>query len=77
LGGAVVRCRQQKAHMPEALQLTSREETARRLADTLRRQLGVSLCGLLQTPGVVELLLRLLSGSGVVDLSSRSMGHLV
>jgi len=43
--------------MPEAVQLTSREETARRLADTLRRQLGVNLCGLLQTPGVVELLL--------------------
>ncbi len=41
----------------EALQHTAREETARRLADALKRQLGAKLCGLLQTPGVVELLL--------------------
>lgn len=43
--------------MPEAFHPTPREETARRLADTLKRQLGTSFCGLLQTPGVVELLL--------------------
>ncbi|MGI4945591.1 MAG: P-type conjugative transfer ATPase TrbB, partial [Janthinobacterium lividum] len=43
--------------MPEAAPITSREETARRLADTLKRQLGLNLCNLLQTPGVVELLL--------------------
>ena len=36
---------------------TPREETARRLAEALKRQLGTGLCGLLQTPGVVELLL--------------------
>lgn len=50
-------CQQQKAHMPDAVSPTPREETARRLADTLKRQLGTGLCGLLQTPGVVELLL--------------------
>ena len=36
---------------------SAREEQARRLAETLRRQLGTTLCGLLQTPDVVELML--------------------
>lgn len=43
--------------MTEDVQLTAREERARRLSETLRRQLGATLCGLMQTPDVVELML--------------------
>jgi type IV secretion system protein VirB11 len=38
-------------------QPSAREEQARRLAETLRRQLGPTLCGLMQTPDVVEVML--------------------
>jgi type IV secretion system protein TrbB len=43
--------------MAEDLQPSAREEQARRLAETLRRQLGATLCGLMQAPDVVELML--------------------
>src|ERR1700760_3617949 len=43
--------------MTEIPQPSAREEQARRLAETLRRQLGTTLCELLQTPDVVELML--------------------
>jgi P-type conjugative transfer ATPase TrbB len=43
--------------MAEDTQPSAREEQARRLAETLRRQLGPTLCGLMQTPDVVELML--------------------
>src|SRR5579875_80346 len=43
--------------MTEDTQPSAREEQARRLAETLRRQLGTTLCGLLQAPDVVELML--------------------
>src|SRR5579875_1472207 len=36
---------------------SAREQQARRLAETLRRQLGTVLCGLMQAPDVVELML--------------------
>jgi type IV secretion system protein TrbB len=38
-------------------QLSARDEQARRLDETLRRQLGPTLCGLLETKDVVELML--------------------
>ena len=38
-------------------QLSARDEQARRLAETLSRQLGGTLCGLLLAPDVVELML--------------------
>ena len=41
----------------EDIQPSAREEQARRLAETLRRQLGTVLCGLMQAPDVVELML--------------------
>ena len=43
--------------MAEDTHPSAREEQARRLAETLRRQLGATLCGLLQSPDVVELML--------------------
>ena len=43
--------------MAEDSQPSAREEQARRLAETLRRQLGATLCGLMQAPDVVELIL--------------------
>ena len=43
--------------MTENTQLSARDEQARRLAETLRRQLGPKLCGLLEAPDVVELML--------------------
>ena len=43
--------------MAEDTQPSAREEQARRLAETLRRQLGATLCGLMQAPDVVELIL--------------------
>lgn len=43
--------------MAEETQPSAREEQARRLAETLRRQLGATLCGLMQAPDVVELIL--------------------
>jgi type IV secretion system protein VirB11 len=43
--------------MTEDMPPTAREERARRLSETLRRQLGTTLCGLMQTPDVVELML--------------------
>jgi Flp pilus assembly CpaF family ATPase len=43
--------------MVEDAQPSAREEQARRLAETLRRQLGPTLCGLMQAPDVVELML--------------------
>jgi hypothetical protein len=36
--------------------LSAREEQARRLTETLRRQLEPTLCSLMQTPDVVELI---------------------
>lgn len=53
-------------------QLTSREEQARRLAETLRRQLGPELCGLMTAPDVVELMLNA-DGRVWVDRLSRGM----
>src|ERR1700730_8654714 len=43
--------------MAEDVQPSARDEQARRLAETLRRQLGATLCGLMQAPDVVELML--------------------
>jgi hypothetical protein len=43
--------------MREETQLSARDEQARRLAETLRRQLGPKLCGLMEAPDVVELML--------------------
>jgi Flp pilus assembly CpaF family ATPase len=43
--------------MTEDVQPSARDEQARRLAETLRRQLGATLCGLMQTSDVVELML--------------------
>lgn len=43
--------------MPDDVQLSNHEEQARRLAEALRRQLGVALCELLRDPNVVELML--------------------
>ena len=43
--------------MDEEAQPTPREEQARRLSDTIKRQLGPKLCDLLQAPDVVELML--------------------
>jgi P-type conjugative transfer ATPase TrbB len=43
--------------MGEGTQLSARDEQARRLAETLRRQLGPILCSLMQAPDVVELML--------------------
>jgi P-type conjugative transfer ATPase TrbB len=43
--------------MAEETQPSARDEQARRLAETLRRQLGATLCGLMQAPDVVELIL--------------------
>ena len=41
----------------ENTHLSARDEQARRLAETLRRQLGPKLCGLMEAPDVVELML--------------------
>ncbi len=43
--------------MPDENRPTNREEQARRLAETLRRQLGPTLCDLLHQDDVVELML--------------------
>ncbi len=43
--------------MADVVQLTSREEQARRLAEALKRQLGPLLCAVLAEPGVVDLML--------------------
>src|SRR3954447_15297020 len=43
--------------MDEEPQPSARDVQARRLAETLRRQLGATLCGLMQDPDVVELIL--------------------
>jgi type IV secretion system protein VirB11 len=43
--------------MADESKLSTREEQARRLAETLRRQLGIQLCGLMEQPEVVELML--------------------
>jgi P-type conjugative transfer ATPase TrbB len=43
--------------MADDLQPSARDEQARRLAETLRRQLGTALCDLMQTQDVVELIL--------------------
>ena len=58
--------------MPEETQPSAREEQARRLAETLRRQLGATLCGLLQAPDVVELMLNS-DGRVWADRLGRSM----
>jgi type IV secretion system protein TrbB len=44
-------------NMTEGTQLSARDEQARRLAETLRRQFGPKLCGLMEAPDVVELVL--------------------
>ena len=43
--------------MPDDCRLPPREEQARRLAESLRRQLGVLGCDVLEQPGVFELML--------------------
>jgi type IV secretion system protein TrbB len=43
--------------MTEETQLSARDEQACRLAETLRRQLGPKLCGLMEASDVVELML--------------------
>ena len=43
--------------MPDDALPSARDEQARRLAETLRRQLGPTLCGLMEAPDVVELML--------------------
>ena len=51
---------------------SAREVQARRLAETLRRQLGSTLCGLMQAPDVVELMLNS-DGRVWVDRLGRGM----
>ena len=58
--------------MVEDAQPSPRDEQARRLAETLRRQLGTTLCGLLQAPDVVELMLNA-DGRVWVDRLGREM----
>ena len=58
--------------MTEEIQLSTREEQARRLTETLRRQLGSTLCGLMQAPDVVELMLNS-DGRVWVDRLGRGM----
>jgi type IV secretory pathway TrbD component len=57
--------------MPDG-SLSAREEQARRLTETLRRQLGATLCGLMQTPDVVELMLNP-DGRVLVDRLGQAM----
>ena len=58
--------------MDGGTQLTAREEQAQRLADTLKRQLGPMLCGLMQAPDVVEIMLNA-DGRLWVDRLGRGM----
>jgi P-type conjugative transfer ATPase TrbB len=58
--------------MADEAQLSAREEQSRRLAETLRRQLGSTLCGLMQAPDVVELMLNS-DGQVWVDRLGRGM----
>jgi hypothetical protein len=58
--------------MAEDAQPSAREEQARRLAGTLRRQLGPTLCGLMQAPDLVELMLNP-NGRVWVDRLGREM----
>jgi P-type conjugative transfer ATPase TrbB len=58
--------------MADEAQLSAREEQSRRLSETLRRQLGSTLCGLMQAPDVVELMLNA-DGKVWVDRLGRGM----
>jgi P-type conjugative transfer ATPase TrbB len=58
--------------MADEAQLSAREEQSRRLAETLRRQLGSTLCGLMQAADVVELMLNS-DGQVWVDRLGRGM----
>ena len=58
--------------MTDGMQLTAREEQARRIAETLQRQLGPMNCALMAAPDVVEILLNP-DGSLWVDRLGRGM----
>ena len=58
--------------MADGMQLTAREEQARRIAETLQRQLGPTNCALMAAPDVVEILLNP-DGSLWVDRLGRGM----
>ncbi len=58
--------------MADEEQPSARAEQTRRLAETLRRQLGPTLCGLMQATDVVELMLNS-DGRVWVDRLGRAM----
>ena len=58
--------------MADEAQPSARDEQARRLSETLRRQLGPTLCGLMQAPVVIELMLNS-DGRVGVDRLGRGM----